>query len=81
MKIEACDELQNDELPYCGVGWICYTHDQLNCEECLLNASYNNGRIVYDCKQDDYPFFKAFTVYQGYIPRLFNARTINELGW
>ena len=70
-----------DELPYCGIGWKCSSHNQLNCAGCLNDIMMNKGQIIYDCKQDDWSYFKAFTIYQGYIPRLFNARTINELGW
>ena len=73
--------LDGDELPYCGVGWKCIIHNQLNCIDCLNDIMMHKGKIVYDCKQDDWFYFKAFTIYQGYIPRLFNARTINELGW
>ena len=74
-------QFEPNELPYCGTGWICNIHKRFNCEECLHNRLQNNGSIIYDCKEDKWPYYKAFTIYQGYIPRLFNARTINELGW
>ena len=75
-------ENENHILSYCGVGWKCRDHDTVNCNECLNRGNHcNKGDIVYDCVEEEYPYFKAFTIYQGYVNRFFNCRCINELGW
>ena len=74
-------DIDDNKLPYCGVGWCCKQHLKVNCNPCIQDDLTNNGCILYECKQELWPYYKVYTIYQGYIPRLFNARTINELGW
>ena len=86
-RIEIDEELELDSeskkcLPFCGVSWQCRDHEIINCHQCI-NQGINkrNGSIVYDCVENNWPYYKAYTIYQGYVNRLFNSRRINELGW
>ena len=73
--------IDENRLPYCGVGWCCQEHLKVNCNPCIQDDLVNNGCILYECQEELWPYYKVYTIYQGYIPRLCNARTINELGW
>ena len=68
-------------LPFCGAGWKCREHQRLNCALCLNETNNNKGNIVYECVEKKWPYYKAYTIWQGYVNRLFNARCINETGW
>ena len=75
-------EGKNHVLPYCGVGWVCRKHKCFNCKRCLNKGrNCSNGNLIYQCIEEQWCYFKAYTIYQGYVNRLFNSRSINELGW
>ena len=69
------------EIEYCGVGWRCRKHNIVDCPDCINDVAVAGGELIYDCKQSHWPYFRAFTIYQGYVNRFFNSVTINELGW
>ena len=76
-------QINNDncKLEYCGVGWCCNMHDEINCHICVRDDTNNSGSLHYECQENKWPFYKPYSVYQGYVCRFFNAHTINELNW
>ena len=68
------DNLQQPK--HCGISWMCTSHSVIDCPRCT-----GKGQIIYACLEAEWPYFHAFSVYQGYACRLFNSRTVNELGW
>lgn len=67
-------------MSWCGIGWICNCVDaKVNCEKCLQSGEHAGGNIIFQCQTTLWPYYKAYSIYQGFIPRLFSARMINEL--
>ena len=72
--------LKPNELPYCGFGSVCHAHDYYDCMQCNNDMSnYGIEDVVYWCCHKSKPKVKLMSIYQGYIPRLFNTKNINEL--
>ena len=71
----------DNPISFCGVKWKCREHNQINCNRCLNRGLVNKGDIIYECVEDDYPYYKAFSIYQGYVNRLWNSKTITQLKW
>ena len=65
----------------CGVLWCCKQHQQINCQTCIVHNLSHQGTLEYSCSQQSWPFFKAYSIYQGYVNRLFNYKAINDTGW
>ena len=67
-------------MSWCGMGWICNCDNaQVNCSKCLQTQEHAGGNIIFECQTTQWPYYKAYSIYQGFIPRLFSARSINEL--
>lgn len=74
------DQIGRHVLPFCGMGWECQEiPPKINCMDCLLHDKHSGGKIIGYCCEKEWPFYQAFSVYQGFLNRMFNDRTINEL--
>ena len=83
------DETRSVNLPnandstrqsFCGIAWQCNENDpKINCLNCLNNHPHAGGPIVYKCCENEWPFYIAYSCYQGYIPRFWNTQLINEI--
>ena len=45
----------------------------------VLQNNYEKGNIVKDFVEGQWPYYKAYTIWQGYVNRLFVSRSINEM--
>ena len=55
--------------------------DQLTPNICGLVIGNDSETLHAQCKFDLHPFFKAYSAFQGYLPRLASSKTINETHW
>ena len=72
--------IQQLTLPYCGFGIVCKAHKFCKCDDCdELPLTPHFFEIICYCTYAENPRFKVFSIYQGFVPRLFNTKSINEL--
>ena len=68
------------KLPFCGFGIICMEHKMYRCLQCRdLPINIKNWELLSYCNHTEHPNFKVYSIYQGFIPRFFNSKSINEL--
>ena len=67
------------QLTWCGYGWVCSEKPPIvNCGKCIFDEKHGGGTTISECKQQVWPYFKPYSIFQGYIPRLFSCRSCNE---
>lgn len=76
-KIRPMNEIDMD---WCGYGWQCLcSKPKMNCTECLRTGAHAGGIIVNKCQESIWPVYRAYSIHQGFLPRLFSMKSINEL--
>ena len=74
------NNIENNVLPFCGMGWLCQElHPKINCMDCLNDNQHSGGSIISYCCEKEWPYYQALSIYQGYLNRMWNDRTVNEL--
>ena len=82
-NVDIASSCDGSQLPYCGVGWFCgnENHRQANCTQCDQIRYAMRSKLKSQCREDLHPVYRPYSIYQGFIPRLFGCKRINELGW
>ena len=74
------NNIENNVLPFCGMGWLCQElRPKINCMDCLNHNQHSGRSIISYCCEKERPYYQALSIYQGYLNRMWNDRTVNEL--
>lgn len=68
------NQCQSWQLTWCGVGWIIM-------HVCLTTKLNDAGILVTRCCEKEYLSYRAFTILQGFITRLYSAPSVNKIHW
>lgn len=63
-------------IEYCGLHYFCTAHKSDLMHEC---TSSRGGFTESGCCVDRQPYYKVYSIYQGFIPRLFATKALTDL--